>query len=266
MNKKQKVKGIILVISCHKHLFSRLHEFGPKQDEYNLNTNGNDSLNKWIVHKIIGNPLQQEKYIIDSNTGIITMKCEDSYIHVMKKVVMAMELMFELYEIEEGILRCGDDLIFNEHILQAFLKLKVKGAYLGNRVGSLPTELTKKKYDPFMVNYYLKNKQDFTHFLHGLKDKESLILEKCNEIPICYYAGGVVFYVSKLSCSILISHMKSIDYNIFTYHHHYGYPYIIEDIGVGFVLMKNNIQLSPMYLYSDISSYQTIAYHTNKYK
>lgn len=259
MNKKQKVKGIILIISCHKHLFSRLEEFGPKQNAYGENKD-------WIVHKIIGNPLQQEKYTINSKTGIITIKCEDSYIHVMKKVVMSIELMFDIYDIEEGILRCGDDLEFNEHILQTFLKLKKKGDYLGNRVGSIPTESTKKKYDPFMVNYYNKNKADFNHFLHGLQGKESIILEKCNEVPICYYAGGVVFYVSKSACNTLIKHMNNIDYNIFEYNLQYGYPYIIEDIGIGFVLGQNNIHLLPMYLYSDTPSNQTIAYHTNKYK
>lgn len=251
---KQKIKGVILIISCHKHLFSRLSEFGPQKHEYN----------GWIVHKIIGNPLLPEKVSTDLKTGIITIQCEDSYIHVMKKVVMAIELMYELYEIEEGILRCGDDLVFNDNILEKFLNLKFKGEYTGNRVGQLPKD-HKKKYDPFMVNYYRKNTRDFNNYLHGLSLRKEMIL-KCNEVPICYYAGGVIFYLSNKSCQLLISHMKSINYDIFTEYTEYGYPYIIEDIGIGFVLSKHNIELTPMYLYSDEPSSLTIGYHTNKYK
>lgn len=253
---KQKVKGIILIISCHKHLFSRLKEFGPKKNNYN----------GWIVHKIIGNPLQQEKYEIDPKTGIITIRCEDSYIHVMKKVVMSLEIMFELYEIEEGILRCGDDLVFNETILGKFLSIKYKMDYIGNPVRNQLKNSDKKKKDDFMVNYYLKNKNDFDHFLHGLQNKKEFIINNCNEVPTCLYAGGVVFYVSKNACRILIDHMKSIDYDIFKYIDEYGYPYIIEDIGIGFVLAQNNISLTPVLLYSDNPSELTIAYHTNKYK
>lgn len=255
MNKKQKVKGVILIISCHKHLFTRLQEFGPKQNEYN----------GWIVHKIIGNPLLTDKYVVNQKTGIITIKCEDSYIYVMKKVVMAIELMFDMYEIEEGVLRCGDDLIFNESILEKFLSIHLKMDYIGNPVRNQFKNFTKKK-DNFMVNYYLKNKCDFTHFLHGLQNKEELILKRCNEVPTCLYAGGVVFYVSKNACKILINHMKSIDYDIFKYYTEYGYPYIIEDIAIGFVLGKNKISLTPILLYGDNPSELTIAYHTNKYK
>jgi hypothetical protein len=97
-----------------------------------------------------------------------------------------------------------------------------------------------------------------------------------NQTPIISYAGGVVVYLSKTACSILINEMKSINWNIFVYHPSIGFPFIIEDIGVGFALLKNNILPFKYNLYTD-SVYNPeniendkkedfIAYHTNKYK
>lgn len=45
------------------------------------------------------------------------IKCEDSYLHLFKKLALSIKYLNEIFIIEEGILRCGDDLIFDENIL-----------------------------------------------------------------------------------------------------------------------------------------------------
>ena len=58
-------------------------------------------------------------YKLDDN--IMTIKCEDSYIHLLKKFILAIKYLNEIYIIEQGVLRCGDDLVFNEKNLVSFL-------------------------------------------------------------------------------------------------------------------------------------------------
>jgi hypothetical protein len=48
------------------------------------------------------------------------IKCEDSYLHLFKKLVLSLKYLKECFNIKEGILRCGDDLIFNENNLVNF--------------------------------------------------------------------------------------------------------------------------------------------------
>ena len=50
------------------------------------------------------------------------MKCEDSYIHLLKKLVLSIKIIYSIFNIKEGILRSGDDIIYNELILESFLK------------------------------------------------------------------------------------------------------------------------------------------------
>ena len=107
---KKNVDGIILVLSCQKHRNTRLKEFKLPKTEYN----------EWKVFYILGNPQINKDFLL-GNT--ILLKCEDSYIHVAKKVVMGIKFIYDNYEVEQGILRCGDDLVFNETTLTKFLKI-----------------------------------------------------------------------------------------------------------------------------------------------
>ena len=93
-----------------------------------------------------------------------------------------------------------------------------------------------------------------------------------NTVPNCRAAGGVVVYLSTQSCNILIDHFTSIEWNVFKKDDVYGYPYIIEDIAIGYVLFINNVFLTQYPLYIDsgksgfIDNGVSVAIHTNKYK
>jgi hypothetical protein len=109
---KKNVDGIILVLSCQKHRDTRLKEFSFSKTNYN----------NWEVIYVIGDLFLSKNYILEGN--ILHVRCEDSYLHLLKKLAVAMKSVKELFNIKEGILRCGDDLIFNENNLIKFIKSK----------------------------------------------------------------------------------------------------------------------------------------------
>jgi hypothetical protein len=250
---KETIKGAILIYSCHKHKNTRLKEFGLKGKEYA----------GWKVFYLLGNPNIKSENIVVGNT--VLLQCEDSYIHVGKKVVMGLKYVLDNYAVEEGILR-GDDLVFNEQNLVKFLNASGKADYMGYTPSKLTTLSVKQDF--FMPQYYLSHPEDFQNPLHKIPYTIEDIMG-FNIIPNCKAAGGVVVYLSKRSCNILIDHFTSIDWNVFTKNDKYGYPYIIEDVAVGYILFINNIFLTQYPLYVDnrhIDNGVSVAVHTNKYK
>jgi hypothetical protein len=145
---KKNVNGIILILSCQKHKDTRLKEFSLHKTSYN----------NWEVIYVIGDLFLEKDYILDGN--FLYVKCEDSYLHLLKKLVLSIKYLRELFMIKEGILRCGDDLVFNESNLLKFIHKKTKKydyygqAYNGKDYRcSIHTknELIKIKRDNFMM-------------------------------------------------------------------------------------------------------------------
>ena len=253
------IPGAILIFSCHKHKETRLKQFTLSKTEYD----------GWKVFIIIGNPFIEIEYVINDNT--ITIKCEDSYIHILKKVVLSCKIILDLYDVQQGILRCGDDLIFNESKLSLFLNKGNKPDYMGLIANFVDSSSIFPKYNNFMPDYFISHHEDLKNPLNGIPYSLD-DMKFFNVVPHCTYTGGVVVYLSIKSCMILINHMENIEWNVFQSDKNYGYPYIIEDIGVGFILSINNINPVSYNLYSDHKkdieniNHPAVAYHTNMYK
>lgn len=262
-SEKKHIPGAIIVYSCNKHKETRLKELILKNSYCN-----------WKVFYILGNPnLETDyKFEIEDKTGreFIILKCEDSYLHLLKKVVLSLKFLYENYNIENGVLRCGDDLVFNEDKIENFIRIRKKNDYMG--IIALANYPIRKMHSNFMFSYYLTHQEELEGMNLNLLDIFNL-----NEIPACYYAGGVVVYLSTKSCKILIDEMTKINWNILTRKNEDGYPYIIEDVGVGYILNNNNIFPERCSLYSssdaETNFYYShndasflIASHTNKHK
>jgi hypothetical protein len=267
------VKGIILVLSCQKHLNTRVKNFKLPRDEYA----------GWKVIYVIGDLFLEGDYKVEAN--LLTIKCEDSYIHLLKKLVLSLKYLYETYDIKEGVLRAGDDLMFNEELLQSFVMLpkvakvasdtSVPVDFLGKSPSGrslLAHEITDADIkttinDTFMVDYYMSHPEDFDNPLHNLKGVNIAKYTKRPHIPVgpC----GIMFYLSNKSCKILIEHLESIGYNIFHYDEGTGsYPYTIEDCAVSFILYSNKISFIhtlSMYdeYYNNPDKVGVIAIHTN---
>ena len=157
----EEVDGIILIISCEKHKLTRLKEFGPKCRYYD----------KWKVIYIIGDLFLDEKYKLIDN--VMYIKCEDSYLHLFKKLVLSLKYLKECFNIKEGVLRCGDDLIFNENNLINFLRSN-KHDFYGQSVMSTNNIITDTEflktlsYDTFMLDYYKDHVNELSDPKHGI--------------------------------------------------------------------------------------------------
>ena len=284
------VDGIILVISCQKHLSTRLKEINLKENYEN-----------WKVINVIGDLFLDCDYKLEGN--LMTIKCEDSYLHLLKKVVLSFQYLYEMFDIKEGILKCNDDLIFNENILESFLRSSKKHKindneyididYMGRSSNGYSMinhnyicDPNKSHDDRCIINYYKTHQEDFDNPQHNLK---GIDLEKYQKRPYTSTAiHGPLMYLSNKSCKILINHMYNINYNIYHYDDKScSYPYTLEDCAISFILQSNNINLihknnwhkelsgstandefrgGPDICGSIENNPNCIAFHTNKYK
>ena len=264
------VEGIILVLSCQKHQNTRLKKFVLK-NEYN----------NWKVIYVIGDLFLDEEYKL-VNDNYLYIRCEDSYIHLLKKLTLSIKYVNKIFNIKQGILRSGDDLIFNEEILISFLKGEKCDYYgqshCGNDYYCNDKNLLKKTLvDTFMYDYYKNHPEDFDNPHHNLKGKD---IKNYLVRPDIFGASGVLYYLSNRACNILINHMEKINYDIFHYDEFTkSYPYTIEDCAVTFIMYYNDVKFKHNgNFYQDVNvnnedlirklknNNNTICFHTNFYK
>ena len=231
------LKGVILVLSCEKYINTRV-----KKNFFDLNVNSWTTDWKYVILK--GDKDLECNYKFDSEKFILTVKCEDSYIHLLKKRVLGIKYVKEIFNLKEGILCCGDDFTSNKNSLIKYLNSVNKNDYEGKN-SSVPrnydpsnkNSLKKTVNDLFMYNYYK---------VHPEQIKElNLTLEYLKSIckrPNVFGAAGLIFYLSNKSCNILIEHMESINYNVFYYDEFTkSYPYTIEDAAISFILYYHRV-------------------------
>jgi len=233
---KVNVDGIILVTSCFKYLDTRLKEI-------NLQA----SYGNWKVICVVGNLFLDCDYKLEGN--LLTIKCEDSYIYNLKKFVLSLKYLYEMFDIREGVLRSNDDLVFNEKLLEAFLKAPKKTIININNVdteidfdflgrSSTGYSLINHRfvYEPHraatnfhLVQYYETHQEDFDNPLHNIKGVDILKYSKMPHIPA--FLHGPLIYFSNKSCKILINHLEDINYDIYHYDDKSNsYPYTIDDL------------------------------------
>ena len=249
------------MLSCQKHKETRLAEFALNKKTYN----------NWKVIYVIGDLFLDSNYKLHDN--IMTVKCEDSYIHLLKKLCLAVKYVYEIYDIKQGVLRSGDDLIFNEDNLTKFLTKPGKPDFFGQSGANVSLlhpqkeELKITRNDYFMRDYYKSHPEDFDNPQHNLKGVtiSNYIKRPRINIGVC----GTLYYISNKACSLLIEHMEKIQFNVFHFDDFsQSYPYTIEDCAVSFILFYNSIGLThcPIVGKSIAELNHKIAIHTNRYK
>jgi hypothetical protein len=282
------VNGIILILSCQKYANSRLQQFKLPRDEYA----------GWKVIYVIGDLFLDCDYKLDNNLMII--KCEDSYIHLLKKLVLTLKYLYKIYDIKDGVLRSGDDLIFNERLLELFLSSPKKRLitnddgsgsgggssggdqeledidFLGNC--SSGTNLVEHDFAKYKnksteslhyVYYYREHPEDFDNPQHNIKGLEIAKYIKHPITPI--FIHGPLLYFSNKTCKILIEHMEAISYDIFHYDEGSGsYPYTTEDLAIAYILFYNKINFIHCHNWyrntDEVITNNIMAIHTNIYR
>lgn len=254
---RPKVRGVVLIISCHRHANGRLKEFRRPP-----------STSDWRVHVVMGNPFQSEPFVVRED-GTIVLRCEDSYVHLMKKTTMAVDVLTkQLYEVTEGILRCGDDLLFDMDALDEYLGTpsSSKGDYAGMVLRRDAERIpgTNIRPDFWMINYYRQHPTDFENPLNGLTEAQrvALLSGHVNRVPALHFAVGTILWLSARACEELVAAMERVSWDVFAYAgDDAGYPYIIEDVGIAYVLDAAGIACTDTEIFD-----KKIARHTNMYK
>lgn len=294
------VKGIILILSCQKHLDTRIKNFKLPKNDYG----------GWKVIYVIGDLFLDSDYKFVNSSGsssssssgaheahfadFLIVKCEDSYIHLLKKLGLALKYLYETFDIKEGVLRANDDLIFNESMLRAFLdspkmiKNNDGGSggageataidFLGK--SSIAKSLFARDFvfadakrpptnSMHLVYYYDDHPEDFDNPQHNIKGVGIYNYTKQPYVPAFIF--GPLYYISNKSCAILINHLENINYDVFHYDEKTdSYPYTIEDCGVSFIFYYNNIDIlhNDSWIKNDDANAtnDVIAIHTNMFK
>lgn len=262
----ESVEGIILMICCYKHEQLR-KKYRLKKDIYN----------DWKVIHLFGNPNLESEYVLTNNTLVV--KSEDTYLHLSNKIIKGMNAVKNIFNIKQGIIKCDDDLAFRENELINFINIENKDDYMGKNfmkqdiIASELKELNQSQPTQFIINYYNKHDID-KKYINEYLNKYNLNINQLNKIPNITrcVALGHIYYVSMKAVNIIITEYNNNNNNIFHLDKEsQSYPYICEDIGVGFALFKNNINLklynymwyNPHYQNFDNFSNKYICLHTN---
>lgn len=270
------VDGIILVLSCQKHLHTRLKDLRLPKGEYA----------GWKVIYVIGDLFLDCDYTLRDD--LMVVKCEDSYIHLLKKLGLSLKYLYAVFDIKEGVLRANDDLIFNEAILESFVRSPktMNGRpidYLGR--SSSGTSVFERDLSfanrpssnsNHLVYYYNDHPEDFENPQHNIKGVDISKYTKQPSIPAFLF--GPLYYLSNKASAILIEHLESVRYDVFHYDEKTdSYPYTIEDCGVSFIFYYKDIDFihADNWHHNDdnfslrkdnTNATNVLAIHTNLYK
>jgi hypothetical protein len=84
---KPTINGVILVLSCQKYKETRLKEFSLPKNEY--------CGGMWKVIYVLGDLFLDKEFTLNGN--IMTIRCEDSYIHLLKKLALAVKYVYQIF-------------------------------------------------------------------------------------------------------------------------------------------------------------------------
>ena len=234
----QKVDGLILILTCQNHIKDRMIQF-PVSPCYG----------GWKVIHVVGNLFIDEPFTYQIHStlmSVLTLKCEDSYVHLLKKLVLAIEAVNTLFIIKDGILRANDTLVYNEERLNTFLA-SYKPDFYGYNPNKNPVycpsfDIMKNSHDDdWMVRYYDTHPQDFENPLHNIK---GMNIKNYTRRPYIEGVWGKLIYLSNYACDILVKQLKKINYDIFSYDEPtQSYPYVNEDCAISYILYMNSIPL-----------------------
>jgi len=244
MSSKLTVPGVILIVTCQKYFRERIPRHKPYKSVYH----------GWPIVYCMGNPSLSTPWTImksaHSNSGdLILLRCEDSYIHLLKKLTLALHALQEIYHIQEGVLKIGDDIYLNEQLLLSFLSKQKKPDFVGHNymnksfdTKNTPHIFKSTRKDVSMVHYFNNNLHDLRNPINGLTGIDVSKMTLVPQLPC--FAIGTVFYLSNNAIQSLITEMESINYNIlYKDPETKAWNYIIEDIALAYIMFKHGISL-----------------------
>ena len=224
--------GIVLMLSCRKFATARIGACKLTQTDLPPN---------WILVHVIADPSHvfKDKYLFTSippMTNLLVLGCEDSYIHLYKKLIFALTAIYDKYgEPKLGVVRTSEVKFVDIPLFISTLQSIPPGAnFMGQVV-----------YSPFiysnnhMTNYYSTHPGELSEYdltMNHIRQYEH------RTIGMTVGCIGKIMYLSWTACHTLITHFNEHGRDVFT---KIGetYPFIVEDTAILFVLYLHKIHV-----------------------
>ena len=246
----QKVPGVILIVTCRKYLSERVPNYIPNADSYE----------GWPIIYCLAEPNLTSDYVVTTPGGrmgkksFLIVKCEDTYVHLLKKFDLAVRALETMYDIEQGILKIGDDIVINENLLKEFLNTETKADYIGRTYSGNEFNVDEAGYtcresrnDESMFWYFIKN-PDAADELKKLTGKYDwpFLAGKVRVPAVPAFPPGMALYFSTKAIKAIHDEMNSIEFKVLDEYDNTGWNYLIEDIAIAYILYKHGISLTNM--------------------
>jgi hypothetical protein len=230
MSERIPVPGVILIMSCQPLFRRRFEKHNP----------GLRAIEGWPIVYCVADPRLDRPFLLQRSSShtvgdLLIIRSEDGYIHLLKKLSLACSALGELYAIQNGILKLGDDIFINMRLVPPFLRDISKKDFIGHNYGSASFDPNGKSFvspyvddDTSMLAYYSSRPSEVVHPDRGLGGRDISKMTRRHRVPAC--GVGTAIYLSNLATDIVTMDKKTG-----------AYDYIIEDVGLAFILFKHGL-------------------------
>lgn len=209
------MRGILLILCCQSraHILEQIAIPAILDDIYRVNVIGGCKTNTIQYNDKIGFTLN--------------LTCADDYISLLFKYVSAIKILYSLFSIKQGILRCCDDFkLTPKDIISIFDKNYIYGS---KHIGHVKTigganfyQTLQKRFPNILTEYNISYEQTI--------------------LPPSEFGQGDSIYLSNQANNIILSYLTNKNtLTVELYNNIPTYPYICDDSAIGYILNKHNI-------------------------
>ena len=245
------VDGVILIITCQKYFYNRI-----LGNTFRINSH---QFNGWPIVYVLGDKDLKQNYAIappdmtnSFNSYILTVKSEDYYAQIFKKIVMAQEAVYKIFNIKYGILKCDDDITFNKPKLKNFLNnlpscdwMSRRYANMNDLSGNFVYKCSDNIIDYTIMTYYSRHPDEYLNICKENPEfkPENYIISPV--IPKELGGAGGVYYLSNKASNIIVEYFKKCNYDIYYFDKDsQSYPFVCrEDVGTAFIMANHGIPM-----------------------
>ena len=245
------IDGVIIIITCQGYFHNRI-----LGNTFRINSH---KFNGWPIVYVLGDRELKQEYAIappdmthSFNSYILTVKCEDYYAQIFKKIVMAQEAVYKIFNIKYGILKCDDDITFNKPKLKSFLNNLPSCDWISRRYadmedisGNFEHKCIDNKVDYTIMSYYSRHSDEYLKICKEKPDfkAEDYIISPVIPKELC--GAGGVYYLSNKASKIIVDYFKNCNYDLYYFDEDsQSYPFVCrEDVGTAFILGNNGIPM-----------------------
>ena len=242
MSERLTVPGVILIMSCQPLFRRRFEKHNP----------GLRVIEGWPIVYCVANPQLDCPFLLQKSKSqsvgdLLIIKSEDGYIHLLKKLSLACSALGKLYDIQNGILKLGDDIFINTELVSPFLRDIPSNDFIGHNYASASFDPKGRPFvspylddDSSMLVYYSSRPSEVVHPERGLGGRTLSRMTKRHRVPAV--GVGTAIYLSNRATEVLRKEMESVGYDIFAVDEKTGaYDYLIEDVGLAFIMFKHGL-------------------------